>query len=194
MIEITLAQLHTPSMAAFAPWGIALAATAVAAISDMRTRRIPNLLTFPMLFSGLLVSLLPGNTISFQEALLGCLVLGVPYFFLFVFAGGGAGDAKMMGAIGAWVGFTGSIPVLVGVALSGGVLAIGYALIRRRFAAVSGNLRAMATGAALMTFCRVPLANAQAILPEQQKMLTMPYGLAILCGTLLAAGWVFLWH
>ena len=34
----------------------------------------------------------------------GALLLGIPFVILFLIAGGGAGDAKMMAAIGAWVG------------------------------------------------------------------------------------------
>lgn len=194
MIE-TLATLSDPQGAAHAArWAMALAAAGVAAVSDARTRRIPNILTFPVLLCGLLASVIPPGNAGIGDALLGMLVLGVPYFLLFVFAGGGAGDAKMMGAIGAWVGFAGSIPVLVGVAISGGVLAIGYALIRRRLGSVAGNLKMMGTGAGLLALHRAPLSQAQDLLPEQKDMLTMPYGVSIFVGTLLAAVWVFLWR
>ena len=37
-----------------------------------------------------------------------------PYVALFLFAGGGGGDAKLMGAIGAWVGFASGVIVLLG--------------------------------------------------------------------------------
>jgi prepilin peptidase CpaA len=177
-----------------ARWAIVLAAAGVAAVTDARTRRIPNVLTFPLLACGLLAAFLPVGNAGIADALLGMLLLGVPYFFLFVFAGGGAGDAKMMGAIGAWVGFAGAIPVLVGVAILGGVLAVGYAILRRRLKAVGGNLRLMTMGVGLMAFHQAKLSQAQDLVPERREMLTMPYGVSIFVGTLAAAGWVFLWH
>jgi prepilin peptidase CpaA len=194
MTDLAWIRIETQSLAASAPWAVALVASSVAAFSDARTRRIPNLLTFPMLLLGFLVSVLPGSTVHFQDALLGCLLLGVPYFFLFVFAGGGAGDSKMMAAIGAWVGLAGAVPVLVAVSLSGGMLAIAYAILRGRMSDLAGNLRAILWGAALVGFCRVKAGDAQQVFPESQRMLRMPYGMAIFVGTLLAAGWVFLWY
>ena len=53
---------------------------------------------------------------------------------LFVFAGGGAGDAKMMGALGAWLGLANGVVALVAVALSGAVIGLGYALIKGKAA------------------------------------------------------------
>jgi len=49
------------------------------------------------------------------------LLLGIPYFLLFAFAGGGAGDAKIMAALGAWVGWHNGIAVVVGVSIGGGI-------------------------------------------------------------------------
>jgi hypothetical protein len=90
------------------------------------------------------------------------------------------------------VGFSSSIVVLICVAIAGGILAIGYALVRRQAGAVAGNLRAMVTAAGLMAFCRVRVGTAQVLFPDSQKMLRMPYGVSIFAGTLVAAVWVLL--
>jgi prepilin peptidase CpaA len=182
--------MHDP--VAIGAWFAVVAAATGAAVIDMRTRRIPNVLTFPLLGLGLIYSGIFGGSSGVQDALLGCLLLGIPYMLLFIFAGGGAGDAKMLGAIGAWVGFSSSIVVLICVPIAGGILALGYALVRRKAGAVGSNLRAMAMAAGLMVFCRVRVGTAQALFPEQSRMLRMPYGISILTGTLIAAGWVLL--
>jgi len=191
MSDFTLDYQHVHTAASYAAWTVVLAASAVAATIDARSRKIPNLLTFPLFLSGLVFSAATGH---FSTSIQGALLLFIPYLLLFIFAGGGAGDAKLMGAIGAWIGFAAAIPVLVAVSLSGGLLAIGYALLRRRMASVSTNLRAMALGASLFALYRTRLVQAQELLPDQEKMLTMPYGISIFVGTALAAGWVLVCH
>ena len=60
------------------------------------------------------------------DAAMGCCLLAVPYLVLFAFFLGGGGDAKLMGAIGAWLGFIQGGMVLSWVAVLGAVLGIGY--------------------------------------------------------------------
>lgn len=104
-------------------WGVAIAASLVAAVSDVRSRRIPNALTVPVLAGGLLFSLLAGGLSGLGDSLAGCLVMGVPYVLLFLL-GGGAGDAKMMGALGTWLGFRSGVTTLVAVAVIGGLFGL----------------------------------------------------------------------
>ena len=70
----------------------------------MRTRRIPNWLTFPAAALGLVAATAahggPGTVSSAAGFLVG-LALFFPLFFL---KGLGAGDVKLMGALGAWLG------------------------------------------------------------------------------------------
>jgi prepilin peptidase CpaA len=191
MLDFAVDYQHAHTAASYSAWTVVLAAATLGAFIDARARKLPNLLTFPLFLCGLIFSAATGHFASSVE---GCLLLFIPYLLLFIFAGGGAGDAKMMGAIGAWIGFAAAIPVLVAVALSGGLLAIGYALVRRRTAAVTANLRAMTLGVVLFGFYRTRLVQAQEVLPDQEKMLTMPYGISILVGTALAAVWVLACH
>ncbi len=65
-------------------------------------------------------------------ALAGGLICGI-VFLLFYLAGGmGAGDVKLIAAVGCLAGLSNAGYVLVLTALSGGVMAIGLALIRGR--------------------------------------------------------------
>jgi prepilin peptidase CpaA len=174
-------------------WIAVIAASTTAAIWDGRCRRIPNLLTIPLLLTGIIYSGLVWGGTGIQNSMWGCVVLAFPYICLFVIGGGGAGDAKLMGGIGAWLGLAHALPVLAAVAISGGVLAIGYALLQRRLRATAGNLKRMATGAGMMAI-GAPISDAQGMLPTQTQMLKMPYGIPIFVGTLSAAGWGLLWH
>ena len=75
------------------------------------------------------------------DALAACVMLALPYVVLFVFAGGGAGDAKLMGAIGTWLGLVNGVVALAAVAASGILLAVAFALARRRLLVVLMNKR-----------------------------------------------------
>ena len=55
-------------------------------------------------------------------------MLALPFVVLFVLASGGAGDAKMMGAIGTWLGVKGGAIALIAVLLAGAFCGMGYAL------------------------------------------------------------------
>jgi hypothetical protein len=59
---------------------------------------------------------------------------------------------------------------------------------------VGRNLKGMGFGAGLMAMNRARLSQAQDLVPAREKMVAMPYGVSIFVGTLLAAGWVFLWQ
>lgn len=175
-------------------WGVVIGASLLAALWDVRTGRIPNLLTGLLLLSGLVTAALVAGWSGLGDAGAGCLLLGVPYVVLFVFAGGGAGDAKMMAALGAWLGFSNSVAALLAVSLSGALLGMGYALLRGRGIPVLRNMSAMGFSAMLLVVGRAKLSHAQETLPSEEKMLPMPYGLAILVGMCVVLGGRLLWH
>ena len=81
-------------------WGIVIGASLIAAITDLHRRRIPNALTVPLLLFGLIKSTCLAGGSGLLESAGACFLLALPFVLLFIFAGGGAGDAKLMGAIG----------------------------------------------------------------------------------------------
>ena len=200
------------------PWVIVIVAAAVAAGIDFRTRRIPNRLTGPLLLGGLLwgttcsiAGIIPGTPIvssGLGDSLLGALVAGLPFFVLWMGLGSGAGDAKLMMAIGAWLGIKAGLLLLVCTALAGGIVVIGWALTERRLLATLGNLpRAVvdlafiARGPGRMQERRdLVAATAAAQAGSSGGAATgvtsrinhkLPYGPAIFVGTCVAAVRVF---
>ena len=81
-----------------------VAATLITAVSDIRWNRIPNYFTVPIFAAALIyhgvTSGLSGLGMSLLGFALGMVLLLVPWLF----GGGGAGDVKLMAAIGAWFG------------------------------------------------------------------------------------------
>src|SRR5204862_7765310 len=79
------------------------ALTLTAAVTDLRTRRLPNWLTVSALAAGLFFHAFLGQGIAFS--LLGFATGFGILLILWLTGGGGAGDVKLMGAIGAWFGW-----------------------------------------------------------------------------------------
>ena len=90
-------------------WSVVIVASLAAAAFDLRTRHIPNILTGPLLLSGLIWSGWHGGLAGLGDAAAACAVLAVPFVFMFLFCNGGAGDAKLMAGIGAWLGLAQSV-------------------------------------------------------------------------------------
>ncbi len=91
-----------------------IAALTVAAIwTDLRYRRIPNWLTVTGAVSAILfhtaTSGWAGATFSLGGFAVGFGVL----FVLWIIGGGGGGDVKLMGAIGAWMGPTSTFVIFL---------------------------------------------------------------------------------
>jgi prepilin peptidase CpaA len=106
------------------PSQLALLVAVLAAVSDVRTRRIPNVLTFGTALFACLLHLSTEGVEGLGLAAAGWLI-GVAIFFPFFALGGmGAGDVKLVGAIGACLGPMGALHVTLGAAVAGGVVAV----------------------------------------------------------------------
>lgn len=83
-----------------------LAGLAVATATDLHGRRIPNALTFPLMAVGIGMFAIEGRP---TEGLLGCAAAFALHFPLFALGIGRAGDAKLMMALGALLGWRGVV-------------------------------------------------------------------------------------
>lgn len=164
---------------------------------DIAKRRIPNWLVLAGLLAGVGCSLFAtyvgtslGNTPGLGRSLLGALTglaIMLPLYFLRAM---GAGDAKLMAAVGT---FLGPLPV-VGAALltfvAGGLLSLIAVLWSRSLLQVLGNLR-------LMGFLVCVGRSSGLSLRDVQTTGRLPYAIAIAIGTGLQiwlasqGGWPF---
>ena len=178
-------------------WGTVLGASLVAAFWDLRSRRIPNLLTAPLLLCGWVESAWLCGGQGLLDSLVATLLLAAPFVLLYAFGGGGAGDAKLMGALGSWLGVVSGIAVLLAVCLCGMALAIAFALSKRRLGAALANISGAVFGLLQPVFGHGKLRQAGReavrLMPGAGESQQMPYGLAIFAGSAVAAGTLWMW-
>jgi prepilin peptidase CpaA len=154
---------------------LAVGVTLASAI-DIRTRRIPNLLTALMSAAGIALAAMGLSGISVGVAALGFLVgllLMLPGHAL---GATGAGDVKLMAAVGAVVGPGLVVNAFLFTAVTGGVLALAVAALRGRLAATVNGTRRLVTA---------PVEARQTIAAPARAN-RFAYGPAIAIGSMLA--------
>ncbi|MGB6131214.1 MAG: prepilin peptidase [Acidobacteriaceae bacterium] len=159
----------------------ALAIALIGAIFDVRSRRIPNLLTLPGILVGLALHLVLGGWRGMGMAALAGLICGVLFLIFWLAGGMGAGDVKLITAVGCTAGMPHIFYLLVLTALAGGVMAVGLALWRGRLKETVTNVGAIAVHHRMEGLSPHPhlnLANAWT--------LRLPYALAIAAGSALS--------
>lgn len=147
------------------PWIAATALTAVAAFTDLRSRSIPNQLTYPALLLGLALGLWPGSGVGAISALAGCLAGALPALALFCSGRLGGGDLKLLAAVGACLGLSATLEMLYLAVLAGSLLAIGMGatrIARRTLSQLRGSAPCACDGS--LPFA-VPIAVATLCLP-----------------------------
>jgi prepilin peptidase CpaA len=158
--------------------GLAAAFAITAGLMDWRSRRIPNWLTVPGLLVGIAANAIASGLGGLKTSLLGAglgLLLLLPFVFVRSL---GAGDWKLAGALGAFVGPSVLIDLLVVSVFVAGIMALGLVIYKRRLKETLGNIGRLL--GALLTF-RMPAAEVSLDNPQSLKI---PYGVALAVTTL----------
>ena len=159
--------------------GLAVLLALLAGWTDWRSRRIPNWLTVPGFFIGLTVNTMAGGWLGLKIALLGA-GLGLLVLLPFVLVRSlGAGDWKLAGALGAFVGPRALLDLLMVSVFIAGVMALGLVIYKRRLKQTFRNIGRLL--ASMATF-RMPDAEVSLDNPQSLKV---PYGVALALTTVL---------
>jgi len=172
--------------------GIPLAGAIVLALvagwTDLRSRRIPNWLTVPAVFVGMAVNVATrGFGSGLKTSLLGAalgLALLLPFVLLRAL---GAGDWKLAGALGSFVGPSLLVDLLLGSVFMAGLMALALVIYKGRFRQTLSNIGHILVS--LVTF-RLP---GHSVTLDNPDALKVPYGVA-LAATVLIYGVARVWR
>jgi prepilin peptidase CpaA len=154
-----------------------------AAVFDVRYRRIPNWLTVTGVLAGLALNgfLAQGRPGLFVSSLLGLAIAFGVYFVLYALRAMGAGDVKLMAAVGAIVGWPNWFGIFIVTAIIGGIMALILAAARGRvkktFWNVAFILNEMKSG-------RPAYVRREELDVKNPKALGLPHGAVIAVGTI----------
>ncbi len=144
---------------------------------DYRYRRIPNKLTFSVIILALFLHVVGGGwsgiLFSFKGLALGIVLLLIP----FITGGMGAGDVKLLGAIGAVVGPNDVLWSLLYGAIVGGTFAIIILIRNKRLVPVLNHL--------WMLLC-FKMSKVKIKMSINVTNIKFPYGIALAIGTIIA--------
>ena len=160
---------------------IACAILVIASIwTDVRTQRIPNSVVLVGIVAGLSTSMLTDG-IGILNSLMGGslgLILFLPFYFYRIL---GAGDAKLLMAIGTFSGSPGIVYIALITGISGGILALLMAVYYQSFVQVAKNTHS-AVEIFVSQYSLRKKISAHGLEISKRKF---PYAIAIGTGTLI---------
>jgi len=149
-----------------------LVSCAVAVCTDLRERKIPNVLTGALAGLALVLHLWQG-----PSSIVSALIASGVVFALGTIAHSarvlGGGDVKLLAAGALAVGYPNCVVFILYTFMGGGVLAIAFALAQGRLRSALVNVRA--------------LALTRTLLDDAAPSARMPYAIAIACGAIAVA-------
>jgi prepilin peptidase CpaA len=157
------------------------AATVVALIgagTDIKSRRIPNYLTGPAILLGLILHASLDGWHGLWTSFAAALICGAIFLAFYLAGGMGAGDVKLIAAVGCIAGLSNTPYLLVITSLAGGVMGIVFAMMRGRLKQTLVNVLALAShhkDEGLKPHPNLNVLNA--------NNLRLPYGVAIAAGS-----------
>jgi prepilin peptidase CpaA len=158
-------------------------------VSDARSARIPNWLTYSGLVVALVLRFALLGWVGLKSGAVGLLVAGGIFLILFVMGAMGGGDLKLMACVGAWAGSAHVIAILLAAALAGGVLAIFYVFFRQGVRTTLWNLFELIRFRLTSGLQPHPLLDVR-----EAGTVRVPFGVAIAMGTLFCAGNAIWWR
>jgi prepilin peptidase CpaA len=119
---------------------VVLVVALIAVAFDVRTRRIPNWLTFGSALLALIYGAATAGLPGLGTAAAGWLAGAALFFPFFALGGMGAGDVKLLAALAAWLGPAESVWLAIFAAAAGGVLAFVVAVATGYLRTAFGNM------------------------------------------------------
>ena len=174
------------------PLAIVLVAALIAAVTDVWKFKVYNILTVPVLISGLLFQSVFGGLAGLTQGLMGVLFGLFALIPFYVMGGMGAGDVKLMAAVGAWLGMPLTFHIFIASSLTAGVYAVLLLVFGGGLSETWVNLQII--WFRLATFCRHLGSDnrleLEATRPDRRKRV-VPFAAMVAMGTILTFVWMF---
>lgn len=156
-----------------------MAVVFAAAVSDYRFRKVPNYITFSAVLGGVALAILQGGFTGLSGSILG-LFFGIALLSLpYAMGGIGAGDVKLLGAIGAIKGAGFVFAAFLGAGVIGGMMAV------YRMAFIIKGSDMLILRDSLKTVYYTGALSAIEV-PEYALKERLPYAVAISAGAVIA--------
>ena len=171
-------------------WVVLGVALTISVITDLRTRKILNVVTFPTIALCLALRFAGGlksgdwwgaaGGAGLAGGLVGLSVGGIFFFIMNAMGGMGLGDVKLAAAVGAGVGFPAMLACLLFIGIAGGIEAVVVLIWQGKFLKTFGGM------------ARAALEKTKLVKPGAPREHTkIPYGVAIALGSIWGMWW---WH
>lgn len=152
-----------------------------AAIFDVRERRVPNWIVVTGLVLGIALNLFLYETPGLWMSLEGLGLAFLIYFPLYLLRGMGAGDVKLMAAVGGIVGWANWLGILVLTALVGGLAAAVVVLARGRVRKTLDNIWMILLS---LRFRQAPYKANPQLDVRSSEGIRLPHAAMIACGAI----------
>jgi prepilin peptidase CpaA len=149
----------------------------IGSVTDVKSRRVPNLLTGPAFVFGLGLHLVLGGWGDMAISAAAGLLCGLVFLVFYLAGGMGAGDVKLITAVGCICGLHNIASLLALTGIAGGAMAVILAVSRGRLRETLGNVLELVSHHRSEGLTPHPEINVR-----NTTTLRLPYALAICAG------------
>lgn len=157
-----------------------------AAVIDGWKLKVPNWLTFHLLFGGLAFWAWYGGWAGFAQSMEGAVLGLLVLLPLYAIGGMGAGDVKLYAGVGAWVGPAVIVPAFVVSAIVGGIMAVVMVIWTGEYAR---HIAMFQTICNEIVTIRNPAKLSEIAAERKPRMRLLPYGIPLTVGSIAYFVW-----
>jgi prepilin peptidase CpaA len=161
-------------------WMLTILLTVIASAVDVRKKKIPNWLSVPGIVVGIGANTIVGGWPGCRESLLGAGLALAVLLPLVLLRALGAGDWKLMGAVGAFLGWRMMLVVLLFSIFIAGFLAMMATMRMGRVVATFKNIWVLVRG-----FATFGLRPNREISLDNPALIKLPFGVAVAAATVM---------